>query len=95
MKIIVDLHIICDLPGNKHVHSIVGKEFESNLVPVKGMQFEDSAWKDPREIKEVTLNPTENYYYLYVGEDCADNIERCEMLKQMYISHDWTRLERK
>ncbi len=94
MTIIVDLSILCDAPGNKHVYSIVGKEYETGLVPMTGMEFEDSAWKEPRTIQSVSINPTEGYYHLYVGDDTGKDKDQCEQLKQMYHAHGWTRLVR-
>lgn len=94
MAIIVDLHIICDTPGNKYSYSIVGKEYKSGLVPMVGMKFEDSAWKQPRSIQTVLINPTGGYYHLYVGDHTGKNEDQCEQLKQMYYAHGWTRLVR-
>ena len=89
MKIIVDVHIIY----NNHLHCMVGKEYNSDLIPVQGMLLEDTVWKDPREINKVTISPTDNYYYIYIGEDVRDSKEECEALKAIYLSHNWTRFE--
>jgi hypothetical protein len=89
MKMIVDVHIFWDKPGNKHVYSTVRKEFETNLVPMAGIQFEDSAWKNPHAIKSVTINPTEGYYHLYVDGDTGNTKDECDQIKQMYHSHGW------
>jgi hypothetical protein len=35
------------------------KEFETDLVPMVGMQLQDPAWKSPRSIKNVIINPKE------------------------------------
>jgi hypothetical protein len=91
MKIIVDLNILCNASGNTYR---VGKEYKTDLIPMVGMQLEDSAWKTPRLISHITISPTEGYYYLCVGEDTRDNEEQCETLKQMYRSHGWTRLDK-
>ena len=95
MKLIVDLNIICDAPGTRtHLYAIVRKEFQSDLIPMVGMEFEDPAWKDPRSIKSILINPTEGYYLLRVGNDTLSDKVECEQLKQMYHSHGWTGLVR-
>lgn len=58
-------------------------------MPVAGMDFDDSAWQDPREIKHVTMNPTDGYYHVYLGEHHAENEERCKQLVEMYRLHGW------
>lgn len=93
MKLIVDLKIRCEAPRDKHVCATVGKEIETDLVPVVGMELEDPAWEKPRPIERVTINPTDGYYYLHVGDDTAENRDRCEQRKQLYQHHGWTRLE--
>lgn len=44
------------------------KEFESELIPVVGMDIEDPLWKEPDtyKIDKVTINYNENYYYVEV-----------------------------
>ena len=94
MKLIVDMKIRCEAPTDKHVCAMVGKEIETDLVPAVGMELEDPVWKKPRPIERVTVNPTEGSYYLYVGDDTAENRDRCEQLKQLYHRNGWTRLRR-
>ena len=81
--------VMCQEPKNKFVFGTVQKEFKTNLVPMAGMEIEDSAWKNPREIKRVTITPEEGYYYIWVGEDEADTRDRAYRQIQMYKSHDW------
>jgi hypothetical protein len=90
MKFIVDLSIVCDAPGNRYVYAIVRKEFETDLVPMVGMKFEDSEWKDSRDIRAVAINPAEGYYLLYVGEDARADKDQCEQLKRVYHAAGWT-----
>jgi hypothetical protein len=88
MQIIVDVAILCDDPG---YYSNVGKEYETELVPMVGMELEDPAWEEARKIKSVIINPEDGYYYVNVGDDtCRDKIQ-CERLMKMYHSHGWTR----
>jgi succinyl-CoA synthetase beta subunit len=90
VQIIVDLHIICD--SKSYVYTTVRKTFNTDLVPMVGMDIEDSAWEDPREIKRVSMNPTEGYYFLYVGDDRGQNEEDCKQLAEMYRAHGWVDL---
>lgn len=89
MKLIIDLVVLCQEPGNKFVFGVVRRELDTDLVPVAGMEIEDSAWKNPREIKRVTMNPVEGYYHLWVGDDETDTRERAYRQVQIYKSHDW------
>lgn len=89
MKLIMHLNIIDKTPGNTHVHTTVSKEYETDLVPMVGMEIEDSGFKKAREIRAITINPSEGYYFVYVGEDEQSNRERCESAKDMYVGHGW------
>lgn len=91
MKLIVDLNILCDAPGNRHVYAMVRKEYDTDLVPMVGMELEDSAWKKSRPIRSVAINPAEGYYYIYAGDDTGQDEGRCKQLEQMYQTHGWTR----
>ena len=91
MKLIIDLSIVCDEPGNTHVYATVRKEYDTDLVPMARMQLEDLAWKESRPIRSVTINPEEGYYFVYAGEDTCQDEGRCEQLEQMYHSHGWKR----
>lgn len=89
MRIIIDVIIT----KNGHHYSLVRREHESNLVPIPSMEIWDSAWKNERKIKAVTIGPNDpdgEYYYLYVeSDDDRDSDERCKELEDMYISHGW------
>ena len=91
MKLILDLSIACDDP--KYVYAMVRKELETDLVPMVGMQLEDSAWKEPRPIEHLTINPTEGYYLIQAGREHGKNQKDCEQLKKMYHVNGWTGLE--
>jgi hypothetical protein len=89
--IIVDVSIICvdDKNPNGYLYAIVRRSYDINLIPVSGMEFEDSAWKDSRKILTVTLNPEDEYYHASVEEDRLDGKENCEQHVNMYKSHGW------
>ena len=89
MKFIIDVMVMAEEQGKKFVFGGVRRELNTDLVPVVGMELEDSAWKESREIKRVTINPEEGYYYLWIGDDEADTKERAYQRVQMYKSHGW------
>jgi len=93
MKIIIDLMVLCQEPENKYVFGAVRRTIETDLVPVAGMEIEDQAWKKPREIKRVTMNPDGGYYHLWVGDDDETTKARAHQRVQMYKSHDWEVLQ--
>lgn len=85
MKIIVSLHVMCD----GRPFDTLRKEFETNLVPMAGMEFEDTAWHEAREIKGVTINGTDDTYYVSVGFENGDNEGHCKEIVEMHHMHDW------
>ena len=91
-KIIMDVQILCGSEASAHGFGGVRKEWETDLVPVVGMEIEDPAWKEPRTIKHVTLNPAEGYYYVYARVDTQPNEARCKEWEKMYVAHGWTPL---
>ena len=54
-----------------------------------GTEIEDSAFKKAKAIKAIAINPTEGYYFVYVGEDEQSDKDRCERAKEMYLGHGW------
>lgn len=66
------------------------KEFpDTGVVPMVGVDLEDMAWKEARPVCHVTVNPTENYYLVFMGFDsCADQAEQDDRIT-MYCSHGW------
>ena len=90
MKIIAHLSIISDKHGNSHVYADTSKTYECGLVPIKGMDFEDVAWSEPKEIVHVTLNPDEEYYFIYLGEERYADNDACVKRLATYKSHGWS-----
>ncbi|HZF07244.1 MAG TPA: hypothetical protein VFE33_00490 [Thermoanaerobaculia bacterium] len=85
MKISIHVNIDCD----RYVYATVVREYETDLVPMIGMHFEDTAWKESRTIQGISINPVEGYYDIYVGSDKRKDEDQCEKLKQMYLMHGW------
>ncbi len=92
MNLIIDLYVIENEPGNRHVFTAMRRELETDLVPMAGMDIEDSVWKEPRTIKGVTINPSEGYYYIHIGEDEGPDEDACQRLVDMYKAHGWKSL---
>jgi hypothetical protein len=92
MKLIISVNILSgDTPGKRHVHALLHKEYETGLVPMVGMEIEDPAWNQSRAIRSVTINPEEDYYYVYAGDDIGQDNLQCEQLEQAYHAHGWRR----
>ncbi|WP_158014629.1 hypothetical protein [Salinivibrio kushneri] len=53
MKIIIDLMVLYKGTDDNFLFGAVRKELETNLVPITGMEIEDSAWKNPVDFKVV------------------------------------------
>jgi len=93
MALIIDVMILCDDPAKRQAFGTVRREYDDcNLTPMAGMEIEDPAWKEPREIKKVCLNPIENYYYIIVEDERRGSWKDCEDLKEIYKSHGWKAL---
>ena len=89
MNIIYDLDIICKKENRGHVHAMLRKTYESNLIPSAGMLFEDSAWREPREPLTITCNFEEGYYLLRFDVIEMPDRGSAEQEEKMYRSHGW------
>jgi len=92
MKLIVDVYVFDKTPQNSYVFGTMRREFETDLVPMLGMEIEDVAWKEPRAITSVVINPSEGYYYIFAGEEAGVGEEQCQRLVEMYKAHGWNSL---
>ena len=55
----------------------ISKEYDSTVIPVKGMCFTDSGLTEsgviqPVEITEVTIEPESNFYHILLARDTHD-----------------------
>lgn len=87
MKIILDINIV-NLKGN-HVHTMLRKEYETNLLPMIGMGIEDTAWHDTIEITNITCNFNENYYHIQLPCIKLENKDDCQREEDMMKLHSW------
>ncbi|MDD3686207.1 MAG: hypothetical protein PHE56_05510 [Bacteroidales bacterium] len=67
------------------------KEIFSNLLPVQGMDIQDSAWGKPKGIEKVTISFTENSYYLQVSPEQIEKNKLQETI-EMFKLHGWKEL---
>ncbi len=85
MKIIIDQEIMT----NEHGLGTFRKQYNSELIPVPGMFICDLVWKDgEEEIKHVSLNPMEKYYFITVKPYIIKK-ENFAQTKKMFESHGW------
>jgi hypothetical protein len=68
MKIIAQINLICkdEQNPNGYLYAVLSKEYNTTLIPMNGMEFEDPVWKKPRIIQNITICPEENYYVLFI-----------------------------
>ena len=86
MKII--FYITIEIEG-KHIHSVLRKEYDSQLLPIPGMEFEDSAWKKAKQAESITCNFDEGCYLLYFPSVQLNTEEACKNEEDIYCSHGW------
>ncbi|MDP8268728.1 MAG: hypothetical protein P9L97_08380 [Candidatus Tenebribacter davisii] len=72
--------------GRKHVE----KSFNTNFLPSKDYKIEDSAWKEEREIVNITINYKDNNCIVELLPD-VNNYDLKEKV-EMYLSHSWVEL---
>lgn len=89
MKIILSQPV--RIEGERDIHR-VSKEYESDIMPVTGVEIEDPLWKDPGEYK-IT-----GYTICYYDNSCFVGVEpysqeipkdRKEKFAEMAKSHGW------
>ena len=89
MKIILDISIFIK---GKHLHSMLRKEFDTELYPIPGIRIEDSAWKEAKVPVSITCNFDEGYYLLRFQKVELGTEEKCKKEEEMYILHSWKKL---
>lgn len=85
MKIIIDQAFHAP---TQHM-GVMRKTLDSELVPTKGAEFEDSAWGNSKRIDSVILNFDEPYYYLGIAPINVKDKAEWESQKEMYKLHGW------
>ncbi len=62
---------------------------DTNIIPVPGVEIEDSAWKKPRAPAVITCSLDEGYYHLSFESDELPSKEAREQEEAMYRLHGW------
>ena len=53
------------------------------------MEIEDSAWKNPKKIKSVSVNYEEESYLIDVEQEELEDEKYFQIESEMYESHGW------
>lgn len=74
------------------------KKYDSNLVPTKGIEFIDSAFKEGKEIINVEIEPERNIYHVHLGRHKCDVSlyrgeakENREEIEKFYAGYGWVK----
>jgi len=90
------MKVICDkviMVKRNHIASIMRKEFETDIIPVPGMEFEDSTFKEPISITNVTCNFQDNCYWLSLPKKEAETEQDSRQEIEMMKRHGWKIVE--
>jgi len=86
MNLIIDICIV----SKNNSRKLLRKEFTINsILPYKGLEIEDTAWKNPKEILNVTYNPTDDYVYINLEDDKISDEADINSHIEMYKLHSW------
>lgn len=88
MKVIANMLVV--VTGNG-VHTVLHKEIDTPLIPVAGMEYEDSTFKDAVKIISVTCNFDEHYYYVTLPVVELHNEDAAKEYANMTLRHGWTK----
>ena len=89
MKIVLDFTVHCTDPSNRHVLGGFRKTIESNLIPVPGMEINDSAWSDSKKIVDTTLIFADEEYYVTLERVNLEKKEHYEQNAKTFKMHGW------
>ncbi len=76
----------------KHLHTMLRKQYDTELYPIPGIGIEDSAWKDAKVPTSITCNFNEGYYLLDFQNVELDAEESCKREEEMFRLHGWKKL---
>ena len=88
MKITIKISIVCP---NNWINVSLSKKYDTELVPMIGMEFEDVAFNQPKKIINISIRPEDDEYFVYLGSDEGNSTNDCQQIVEMYESHDWKR----
>lgn len=88
MKVIANMLVVVHGEG---VHTVLHKEIDTPLIPVAGMEYEDSTFQNPVKIILVTCNFDEHYYYVTLPAIECRNEDEAKNYADMTLLHGWTK----
>lgn len=86
MRITIDVSIMIK---DRSLYAVMRKELETEIIPIAGMDFEDSAWEKPVSIDRVTCDFEENSYYITVPTIELATEDECKKQQDMMRLHGW------
>ena len=88
MKLVLEVHIInTEWDGT---HAMMEKAVETPLIPIPGAYYSDTAWRDERVCKAITLCLEEGCYLLFMGDEECKGEDLCKEAEAKYRSHGWS-----
>lgn len=90
MKIVAQLEV-CSTTSSSPLFSLE-KEFDTEVVPVAGMDFDMEGLTRELAIKHVTICPAKNCYYVTLEDVVCGDPEACELFVQGALADGWRRL---
>lgn len=87
MKVIANMLVTI---YGKGVHTVLHKEIDTPLIPLAGMEYEDSTFKNPVKILCVTCNFDQHYYYVTLPVNEFNNEDAAKEFVDMTAYHGWT-----
>ena len=86
MKTIIDLYF---KTSEGKVVGRLRKTFKTDFIPILNAFIEDGVWAEPKKIIEITINPTEGYYFIKVDEVILESVESFNEIIKSYEKHNW------
>ncbi|WP_374713120.1 hypothetical protein [Symbiobacterium terraclitae] len=68
------------------------KQFDAEVVPVAGMDFDMEGLTNELAIKHVTVSPSSNCYYVTLEDVVRRDPDACEQFIRGAVSYGWKRL---
>ncbi|MCM8841868.1 hypothetical protein M4W13_07430 [Citrobacter cronae] len=88
MKVVANMLVVIH---GKGVYTVLHKEIDTPLVPVAGMEYEDSTFNNPVKIISVTCNFDDHYYYVTLPMNEFNNDDAAKAFVDMTELHGWTK----
>jgi hypothetical protein len=89
MNTIIDLHFTNATGKN---WGLMRRTISTDFVPILNASLEDNAWKQPKRINDIFINPSHNYYLLIVDNEIVESIESFNEIVKAYEFHGWEKI---